>query len=94
MVYVFLEVAVFIGNLAKREIVPVLHRTIASKPGIVGFDDQLHNVAFLTVAVNLDEAPDALTILLAAPASVAATLPRTSTTLATPTAILCFIWAP
>ncbi|MHB8380658.1 MAG: hypothetical protein ACYDB2_12245 [Acidimicrobiales bacterium] len=55
-------------NLANREIVPVLHITVFANPAIVGLDDQAQVVAFLTVAVNVSEPPEALTVRVVAPA--------------------------
>jgi hypothetical protein len=66
--YDFALVDVFAENLAERATVPVLHFTVLANPAIVGRDDQAQVVAFLTVAVNVSEPPEALTVLVVAPA--------------------------
>ena len=66
--YDFALVDVFALNLADREMVPVLQCSVAVKPTIVGLDDQEQVLAFLTAAVNVSEPPEALTVLVAAPA--------------------------
>ena len=64
--YDFAVVEVFAVNLAERATVPVLHFTVFANPAIVGLDDQAQVVAFLTVAVNVSEPPEALTVLVVA----------------------------
>jgi hypothetical protein len=66
--YDFAVVDVFAVNLADRATVPVLHFTVFANPAIFGLDDQPHVFAFLTVAVKVTEPPEALTVLVAAPA--------------------------
>jgi hypothetical protein len=61
-------VEVFAVNLAERATVPFLHFTVFANPPIVGLDDQTQVVAFLTVAVNVSEPPETLTVLVVAPA--------------------------
>jgi hypothetical protein len=66
--YDFAVVEVFAVNLADRETVPVLHFTVFANPAISGLDDQPHVLALRTEAVKLTEPPEALTVLVAAPA--------------------------
>jgi hypothetical protein len=61
-------VEVFAVNLAERATVPVLHFTVFANPAIVGLIDQPQVEAFLTAAVNVSEPPEALTVLVVAPA--------------------------
>jgi hypothetical protein len=89
--YAFTLVVVFAGNLAARETVPVSHFTVVVKLGIDGLDDQWHVLALCTEAANLTEPPEALTVLVAAPAWATTRPPRQSATLAILTAILRLI---
>jgi hypothetical protein len=89
--YDFAVVDVFAVNLADRATVPVLHFTVVVNPAIFGLDDQPQVLAFLTVAVKVNEPPEALTVLVAAPAWATTRPPRQSATLAILTAILHFI---
>jgi hypothetical protein len=66
--YAFAVVVVFAVNLADLDMLPVLHFTVVVKLGIDGLEDQWQVVAFRTEAVNLTEPPEALTVLVAAPA--------------------------
>jgi hypothetical protein len=89
--YDFTLVVVFAGNLAARDTVPVLHFAVVVKLGIDGLDDQWHVLAFLTMAVKVTEPPEALTVLVAAPAWATTRPPKQSATLAILTAILRLI---
>jgi hypothetical protein len=92
--YDFAVVDVFALNLAERATVPVLHRTVAANPAIVGLDDHPQVFAFLTAAVKVTEPPDALTVFVAAPAWANTGPPRKRTTPAIQIASLCFIGTP
>src|ERR1019366_2917189 len=89
--YDFAVVDLFALNLAERATVPVLHRTVAANPAIVGLDDHPQVFAFLTAAVKVTEPPDALTVFVAAPAWTNTRPLRTRTTLPIQIASLRFI---
>jgi hypothetical protein len=89
--YDFAVVDVFALNLADRETVPVLHFTVLANPVMVGLDDQPQVLALRTEALKLTEPPEALTVLVAAPAWATTRPLRQSATLAILTTILRFI---
>jgi hypothetical protein len=61
-------VDVFAVSLADLVTVPVLHFTVLVNPATVGLDDQPHVLALRTEALKVTEPPEALTVLVAAPA--------------------------
>jgi NADH:ubiquinone oxidoreductase subunit H len=91
ILYDFAPVVVFAMKWADRATVPAMHLTVVANPAIFGLDDQVHVVTLLTLAVNFNEPPDALTVFVAALAWATTRPPRQSATLAIVTAILRFI---
>jgi hypothetical protein len=92
--YDLVLVEVFDLNLADRAMVPVVQRTVVAKPEILGLDDHVQDVACRTLARKVTTPPDALTVLVAAPAVAKARPPRQRQAPATMTHSLRFIEAP